>query len=71
MPPMPGKNWPESFTPASRLKSDSMRSPTTAETLRITPNTTAWNGVIPARRSPNSVARPSEHAVEMTTAPTS
>ncbi len=27
---MPGKNLPESFTPASRLKSDSIKSPTTA-----------------------------------------
>ena len=25
MPPMPGKNRPESFTPASRLKSDSIK----------------------------------------------
>src|SRR5467141_3516831 len=27
MPPMPGKNLPESLTPASRLKSDSIKSP--------------------------------------------
>ena len=55
MPPMLGKNRPESFTPASRSKNDSMRSPTTAETLKIIPNT-AWSGVIPARQSPNSAA---------------
>ena len=66
---MPGKNRPESFTPASRSKNDSMRSPTTAETLKITPNT-AWSGVIPARQSPNSAAKPSEPVIEITIAPT-
>ena len=30
MPPMPGNSLPESFTPASRLNSDSIRSPMTA-----------------------------------------
>ena len=34
MPPMPGKNFPESFTPASRLNSDSIKSPMTAQKLR-------------------------------------
>ena len=34
---MPGKSWPESFRPASRLKSDSIKSPTTAAALRMTP----------------------------------
>ena len=37
MPPMPGKNRPESFTPASRLKSDSIRSPTTAAEAQDAP----------------------------------
>ena len=41
MPPMPGKNLPESFTPASRLNSDSIKSPMTAVTLRTTPRMTA------------------------------
>src|SRR4051812_36359026 len=40
MPPIPGKKLPESFTPASRLNKDSMRSPITAEMLRVTPSTT-------------------------------
>ena len=34
---MPGKNRPESFTPASRLNSDSIRSPTTAAAPSNTP----------------------------------
>ena len=37
MPPIPGKKLPESFTPASRLKIDSIRSPTTADVLRMIP----------------------------------
>src|SRR5215813_10415305 len=41
MPPMPGKNRPESFTPASRLNNDSIKSPTTAVELRTTPRITA------------------------------
>ena len=41
MPPMPGKNRPESFTPASRLKSDSIKSPMTAAMLNTTPRMSA------------------------------
>jgi hypothetical protein len=32
------------------------------------PNSTAWNGVIPARRSASSATKPSEHTVEITIA---
>jgi len=43
------KHRPESFTPASRLKSDSIKSPTTAAELRIMPRIMACPKVIPAR----------------------
>src|SRR5262245_55219034 len=52
MPPMPGKNRPESFTPASRLNMDSIKSPTTALTPRITPRIVACRQFIPAILSP-------------------
>src|SRR5882724_629516 len=69
IPPMPGKNFPESFTPASRLKVDSMRSPTTAEMLRRMPSTTAWLSVMPANRGPARWANSTLAPVETTMAP--
>src|SRR4051812_38931078 len=47
MPPMPGNSLPESLTPASRLKSDSIKSPSTALTLRTTPRTIECCQVMP------------------------
>src|ERR1044071_1398189 len=69
MPPMPGNNFPESFTPASRLKSDSIRSPTTAQTLKITPIIIAWVKVIPANLSRKKCAKRTLASVETAMAP--
>src|SRR5688572_12545045 len=47
IPPMPGNQRPESFTLASRLKIDSIKSPTTAAVLSNTPRMMACIKLIP------------------------
>src|SRR3954468_13248090 len=69
IPPIPGKKLPESFTPASRLKMDSMRSPTTAAVLRIIPRQTAWSSFISGMREAAKCANTTLASVETTIAP--
>jgi hypothetical protein len=66
---MPGKSLPESFTPASRLKSDSIRSPTTAQTLRTTPRMTACGHFMPNILSPTKCVKARLASVENKIAP--
>ena len=70
IPPMPGKRRPESFSPASRLKRDSIKSPTTAADAQNHPQ----NDGVPRRHPRQMRARPTRQtrtlaAVETTTAP--
>src|SRR5436190_17431138 len=69
IPPIPGKNCPESLTPASRLKIDSIKSPITAALLSTTPNIRACSRVIPGIRSPAKCANTRLAAVETKIAP--
>ena len=61
---MPGKRVPESFTPASSLKSDSIKSPMTAATLSKTPRIIECSRFIPASLSRASQAKITLAAVE-------
>ena len=54
---MPGKYLPESFTPASRLKSDSIKSPITAAVLRMIPSATACFQFMPVSLAPERRAK--------------